>query len=161
MDVKKSAEFIKNTDQSLQEQKDIEKRFCTECGALLQDDAFFCTSCGNPIGNRKSDLQEGKKEESEKEHQTEVKTEKSIDVYEQENMKESKKQSSVPAFQKAVSGDTKKKEVSESLEIEKKVPVFSEIFQTPEIEEEEEPVFAKGLPEWNVLPPDIPVGSVK
>lgn len=53
MDVKKSAEFIKNTDQSLQEQKDIEKRFCTECGALLQDGAFFCTSCGNPLEIRK------------------------------------------------------------------------------------------------------------
>lgn len=89
-----------------------------------------------------------------------MKTEKSTDLYEQENMKELKKQSSVPAFQKAVLDDTEK-EVSESLETEKKdekkAPVFSEIFQAPEIEEEEEPVFAKGLPDWNVLPPEMPV----
>lgn len=139
MDAKSKANFINSVVAG-------QKIPCPNCNALNDADSIYCFSCGTQITNL--DSQKHSMEEN-------------VNVNTNEEQTDFHKNNSAPAF--ATVSNSKSEIKAENLESthqfqrDVSTSAFRMAQPEPEEEVEEVSVFAEGLPDWDVVPPQVVV----
>lgn len=148
MDAKSKANFINSV-------AGAQKIPCPNCNSLNDADAMFCAICGTKIGTEQEEMVPSVED-------TQVQSDNQISVEDsslQQTMNSSP--SSAPAFAPARAQESKSVSEPRTSEQKPQTDVAKPAFQmaTPEPEEvpEEISVFAEGLPDWDMVPPQVVV----
>lgn len=155
MDAKSKARFINSVASG-------SKIPCPNCNTLNDSDSVFCYMCGTKIGHDESDIQEVEDNQEQIDNEQNVQE---VNVQINEPKKEYTPNpvaaSSAPAF--APVGSTKAKEIVKTqiafqpVKPSTEQPAFKMAPPIVEDTVEEISVFAEGLPEWDMVPPQVVV----